>query len=88
MAPVRIVSPKNFTNFDLATLDFSVFTLSFSFFSTNIVIFSITRFPAFSDPTNMLQSSAKRQNSRFLFSSSLSSSSRTILLSSGLNGLP
>ena len=36
----------------------------------------------------MLLSSAKRQNSRFRRSSSLSSSSNTRLLSNGLSGLP
>ena len=86
--PLIIVMPRNFTSEVSATLLFSLFTRSLSFFSINSLIPFITRSADLCVLTNILQSSANRQNSNPRDSISLSSSSNTRLLNKGLSGLP
>ena len=88
IVPLIIVMPRNFTLREWVALLFSEFTFSFSLFSINLLMCCMTLCADRLVLTKILQSSAKRQNSRPRFSSSLSSSSRTRLLSRGLRGLP
>src|ERR1035437_1493578 len=82
------VYPRNLTAEQCLTPLLSRFTFSFNFFSIKLVNDSSTRSPAFLLLTKILQSSAYRQKCSPLFSSSLSSSSRTILDNNGDSGLP
>ncbi len=88
IAPLITVMPRNFTSLDRPTLLFSRLIFNLSLPSINSLILSITRLAAFGDRTNILQSSAYRQNSRPRRSSSLSNSSSTTLLNNGLKGSP
>lgn len=83
-----IVIPRNFTLVLGATLLFSRLILSFSFFSMYWLIDASTRSAALRLETKILQSSANRQKLSSRFSSSVSSSCNTTLLSRGLSGLP
>jgi len=86
--PLRIRNPRNVTSFTKATRLFCLFTGRVNSHSRYPLIPCMTRFAALSDLSNIRKSSAHRQYRRPLFSSSWSSSFRTMFESIGDSGEP